>query len=87
MARSIVCASPSYRVDIESNIEAAGQNATGNWREDTRHVSGELTGTIEQGRFEGAVTRTRLHGECFATIERTPSKRENHARRGPTSLT
>lgn len=57
VAQSIVCASPSHRVAIESNIEAAGQNATGNWREDTRHVSGKLTRTIEQGRFDDAVTR------------------------------
>lgn len=56
VARSIACASPGYRVDIESNIEAAGQSVTGNWREDTRHVSGELTRTIEPGRFEGDVT-------------------------------
>ena len=56
LSQSIVCASPGCRVDIESNIEASGQNVSGNSRGDTRHVSGELGGTIESGRFEGAVT-------------------------------
>ena len=56
MSRSIVCASPGYRVDIESNSEAPGQNVTGNWRGDTRHVSGALAATIEAGHFEGSVS-------------------------------
>lgn len=56
LAQSIVCASPSYRIDIKSDVQAYGHNVSGAWREDTRGASGQLTGTISGGRFDGAVT-------------------------------
>jgi hypothetical protein len=55
LSQTIVCASASYRVDINSYLEASGRSVQGYWREDTRGISGELTGKIEDGRFEGAV--------------------------------
>ncbi len=55
LSQTIVCASPSYRIDIQSYVEASGQNVQGTWREDTRDISGHLTGSIEGGRFVGAV--------------------------------
>ena len=80
VGQSIVCANPRYHVDIESNIEAAGQNATDSWREDTRHVSAELTGTIEPGRFEGAVTGPGL----TASVSLRSNGRRQSARITPT---
>jgi len=56
LAQAIVCASPSYRIDIKSDVQAYGQNVSGSWREDTRGASGALTGALSGGRFEGAVT-------------------------------
>jgi len=56
LAQSIVCASPSYRIDIKCDVQAYGHNVSGAWREDTRGASGRLTGTIAGGRFDGAVT-------------------------------
>jgi len=56
LSQSIVCASPSYRIDIKSDVEAYGHNVSGGWREDTRGASGQLTGTIANGRFDGSVT-------------------------------
>ena len=55
LAQSIVCASASYRIDIQSYVEASGQSVQGTWREQTRNISGQLTGTLEGGRFEGSV--------------------------------
>ena len=55
MTQSIVCASASYRMDIESYVEAAGGNVEGTWREATRDITGHLTGRLSDGRFSGAV--------------------------------
>ncbi len=56
LAQTIVCASPSYRIEIQSSVEASGQSVQGYWQETTRNVSGQLTGTIQGGRFVGAVS-------------------------------
>jgi len=55
LSQTIVCASASYRLDIQTNIEASGQRVQGYWRETTRNVSGQLTGRIQGGLFEGTV--------------------------------
>ena len=53
--QTIVCASPSYRIDIQSSAEAVGDSVHGAWREETRNVSGQLSGRVADGRFVGAV--------------------------------
>jgi len=55
LSQTIVCASASYRLDIQIYVEASGQTVQGYWRETTRNVSGQLTGRIQGGLFEGAV--------------------------------
>jgi hypothetical protein len=55
LSQTIVCASASYRVDIQSYVEASGRTVQGTWSEQTRGVSGHLTGRIEGGLLEGAV--------------------------------
>ena len=55
LSQTIVCASPSYRIDIQSYVQASGRSVQGTWREKTRNISGEVTGTLEGGRFVGAV--------------------------------
>jgi len=55
MTQTIVCASPSYRIDIHSHVEARGEEVQGDWSESTRNVTGQLSGRIVGGRFEGAV--------------------------------
>jgi len=55
LSQTIVCASASYRVDIQSYVEASGRTVQGTWSEESRGVSGQLTGRIEGGLFEGAV--------------------------------
>jgi len=55
MTQTIVCASASYRMNIQSHVEAADGMVHGAWSETTRNISGDLTGRIADGRFEGAV--------------------------------
>lgn len=55
LSQTIICASASYRIDIQSYVEASGETVRGRWEEQTRNISGELTGRIDGGQFEGAV--------------------------------
>ena len=54
--QSIVCASESYKLDIHSYVEAAGESVQGYWKEASRNLSGQVTGRISAGRFEGEFT-------------------------------
>jgi hypothetical protein len=56
LTQTLVCASDSYRVDINSYIVADGHNVQGHWQETTRQVQGDLTGQIADGDFEGGVS-------------------------------
>ena len=53
---SLVCASDSYRFNVESYVEAQGQSIHGHWEETTRKVQGDLTGRVDGGQFKGTVT-------------------------------
>jgi len=53
--QSIVCASSSYKIDISSYAEASGGSVKGTWSESTRGFTGQLTGRVGNGRFEGVV--------------------------------
>jgi hypothetical protein len=56
LSQTLVCASDSYRIDIRSNVVAAGQQVQGHWEETTRQATGDLVGHIANGAFEGDVT-------------------------------
>ena len=51
--QTIVCASESYKLDIHTYVEAAGETVQGYWKEASRNVSGNVTGHVAAGRFEG----------------------------------
>src|SRR5271163_2055867 len=71
---SLVCASDSYRFNVESYVEAQGQNIHGHWEEITRKVQGDLTGRVDGGQFKGTVT-----GGAFSvlmSIRATPNAQE-----------
>jgi hypothetical protein len=53
--QSLVCASDSYRFDIQCKVAAEGENVTGDWQETTRNVGGPLRGRVGDGDFEGSV--------------------------------
>jgi hypothetical protein len=55
MSQTIVCASPSYKMDVRSHLEARGEQVEGDWSETTRSVAGQVSGRIVGGRFEGSV--------------------------------
>jgi hypothetical protein len=50
---SIVCASESFKFDIQSYAEASGDSVQGYWRESSHDVSGNMTGRISAGQFVG----------------------------------
>ena len=56
LSQSIVCASDSYNFDIRSFVVAEAQNAQGHWEELVRQVTGQLTGQIIDGQFEGNIS-------------------------------
>ena len=53
--QTLVCASASYQIDINSHFVAQGHRIQGHWQEATRQVQGNLTGWIADGQFEGSV--------------------------------
>jgi hypothetical protein len=56
--QTIVCASESFKFDIQSYAEASGDSVQGYWREANRDVSGHMTGRISEGQFVGEITAT-----------------------------
>ena len=55
LSQSLVCASDSFRLNIECRASAEGGQLQGQWRETTRNVEGTLSGEIGRGDFEGQV--------------------------------
>jgi hypothetical protein len=55
LTQSLVCASDSYRFDVELYVVAEGRTLHGHWEETTRKVAGNLTGRIGDGDFDGSV--------------------------------
>jgi hypothetical protein len=55
LTQSLVCASDTYRININSYLVAEEDGVHGHWEESTRNVSGHLTGRIADGQFEGVV--------------------------------
>ncbi len=56
LTQSLVCASDSYRFNVEGQFVADRGALTGHWAETTRNVSGDLTGRVSNGDFDGTVT-------------------------------
>ena len=49
---SLVCASDSYKVDLNSHITSSGGEIKGTWAEATRQLDGDLTGTATGGDIQ-----------------------------------
>ena len=65
---NVNCASDSYRVNIISNVVAQGSNFSGTWRETTRQVSGDVTGSVPAtGEFQASLSGTGFGIELAAT--------------------
>jgi hypothetical protein len=55
LSQSLVCASDSYRFDVHSYVIENDRGVEGYWQEATRNVTGQLTGEVAAGRFEGSI--------------------------------
>jgi hypothetical protein len=56
LSQWLVCASDSFRLNIQSSVVAEGGAVQGQWEETTRNVQGNLSGEIGRGDFEGTVS-------------------------------
>jgi hypothetical protein len=57
VSQSLVCASDSYRFEVQSDVVIErGHSVRGRWEETTRHAQGDLAGRIADDDFEGMVT-------------------------------
>jgi hypothetical protein len=55
LTQSLVCASDSYRFDVQCHVIADGKSVAGTWRETSRNIDGNLIGQIDNGAFTGNV--------------------------------
>jgi hypothetical protein len=55
LSQALSCASASARLDVRFNAVAEGGSVTGAWQETTFGASGNLSGQIANGVFEGSV--------------------------------
>jgi hypothetical protein len=56
VAQNLNCASDSYKVQLQNQIEASGSDISGRWFEVNFGAQGTMTGRLSAGRVEGAVT-------------------------------
>ena len=56
LVQNLNCASDSYKVDLQNQIDASGNDISGRWVETTRGAEGTITGHLGGGRIDGAVT-------------------------------
>jgi hypothetical protein len=56
LAQVLICASDSYRIEIHSDLQAAGHEVHGSWTEASRQLTGSIEGRLVGGTFEGNIT-------------------------------
>lgn len=52
LSDSLRCASDSYNFDLSSELTARGSSLSGSWKETTKGVDGQLSGTIAKGQMK-----------------------------------
>jgi hypothetical protein len=55
MQQTLVCASASYRFQVDSRVDNLGGRISGSWNDPDRGISGALTGTARPGRVDGTI--------------------------------
>lgn len=58
MHQNLRCASDSYKFEVKSSLQADGNAILGTWSETTRQVTGDVTGTINNGNISTNVKGT-----------------------------
>lgn len=56
LTQRLLCASDSYRVDLDSNVVDQGGIVSGTWTEMTRGASGTMTGTVRGPVIAGTIS-------------------------------
>jgi len=56
LSQSLVCASQSYKFNVESQVRTDGNQLTGSWTETSRDVTGSVSGTVNDGTILATVT-------------------------------
>src|SRR3979411_127808 len=52
LKQNLHCASDSYKFDLSSDVTSQGDRISGNWREKSRNIFGNLQGTAGGGQIE-----------------------------------
>ena len=56
LLQELRCASDSYRIDVNSTAQSDGGSLSGTWTEQTRNVTGSLSGRASGGSIQARVT-------------------------------
>ena len=67
--QELLCASASYKFEMQNELTHAGGNVTGNWNEISRSASGRINGRISDGRIE-AMAETGGFAAVFTMVTR-----------------
>ena len=59
----ISCASDSHKFELQSNVTTTGETLSGTWDELTRHVGGQIVGTVS-----GDHVQARAEGQTFTAL-------------------
>ncbi len=52
LKQTLRCASDSYKFELSSNVASQGDQVTGSWSETSRHIFGNLQGTVDAGQID-----------------------------------
>ena len=75
LGMAVRCASPSYKIELRSQLAVAGSRVTGNWEERNFNATGSLFGSSRPGRLTLSVS-----GSVKATLFVTYSGRRQNLR-------
>jgi hypothetical protein len=56
LLQELRCASDSYQIDVSSTAQSDGESLSGTWTEQTRNVTGSLSGRASRGSIQARVT-------------------------------
>ena len=71
---TLICASDSYKFNLESKITHSAGSISGNWSETTRATGGAIT-----GRISGSLINVRVEGPTFNALLAVTTKGDRQA--------
>lgn len=80
LEQNLRCASDSYTFELVSSLTSRAGELSGRWKESSRNIGGELTGSARSGRFQLVVTSPSFsanlsvtaHGNKLSVVVSTP---------------